>query len=150
KFTVGCLWDYMQERDPDKLLQTLEEPGIGNPIEIKNNQKLISQDLANSVQEYYFIKPYIQKIKSKAIKVVEIGAGYGRLGYVLLNVIKCKYIIFDIAPALYVAQKYLAEVFPNKKIFSFRPITSFEEIKEELEQSDVAFFTINQIKFFPE
>lgn len=150
KFTIGGLWDYVKARDPEGLLQKLEEPRVGNPIEIICGKKLISQDLANSVQEYYFLKPFITKVSSTSLRIVEIGAGYGRLGYVLLNALNCKYIIFDISPALYVAQKYLKEVFPHKKIFTFRSINSFEEIKEELEQSDIAFFTINQIKFFPE
>ncbi len=148
KFTVGNLWNYVRARDSEGILQTLEEPKIGNPIEIKTNNKLISQDLANSVQEYYFIKPFIEKI-DVPLKIVEVGAGYGRLGYVLSSVLKCKYIIFDIPPALYIAQKYITEIFPNKKIFSFRHIDSFHEIKDELEQSDIAFFTINQIQLFP-
>lgn len=150
KFTVGGLWDYVKNLDTDGLLQKLEEPRVGNPIEIKNDQKLISQDLANSVQEYYFIRPYIKKVEQSPPKIVEIGAGYGRLGHVLLSALNCKYIVFDIAPALYISQKYLSEVFPDKKIFSFRHVDSFDAIKEELEQSDIAFFTINQIKLFPE
>lgn len=150
KFTIGGLWDYVSERDPENLLQHLEEPRTGNPIEITKDQKLISQDLANSVQEYYFISPYVKTLEKNPIRIVEIGAGYGRLGYVLLSALNCKYIIFDISPALYVAQKYLSEIFPDKKIFTFRHISCFEDIKEELEQSDIAFFSINQIKFFPE
>lgn len=149
KFTIGGLWNYVTRHDPENLLQQLEEPRVGNPIEIKYNKKLISQDLANSVQEYYFIKPYITDNPESSTKIVEIGAGYGRLGYVFLNALKCKYIIFDIPPALYIAQKYLSEVFPDKRVFTFRPINSFEEIQEELEKSDIAFFTINQINLFP-
>lgn len=150
RFTVGGLWDYVSKRDPENLLQRLEEPRVGNPIEIQTKDKLISQDLANSVQEYYFVKPYLKNINASPLKIVEIGAGYGRLGYVFLSALKeAKYIIFDIPPALYIAQKYLSDVFPDKKVFNFRPINSFKEIEEELERSDIAFFTINQIKYFP-
>lgn len=150
RVVVGGLWDYIKRRDPEGLLQRLEEPRIGNPIELRDDHKLISQDLANSVQEYYFMQPYVKKIQKNSLNIVEVGAGYGRLGYVLVNTLNCKYIVFDIPPALYIAQKYLTTIFPDKRIFSFRPINSFDEIKEELEQSDIAFFTINQIKFFPE
>jgi putative sugar O-methyltransferase len=150
RVVVGGLWNYVKRHDPEGLLEKLEEPRIGNPIELRDDQRLISQDLANSVQEYYFIQPYIKKIQKNPFNIVEIGAGYGRSGYVLVNTLNCKYIVFDIPPALYIAQKYLTTLFPDKKIFSFRHINSFDEIKEELEKSDIAFFTINQIKFFPE
>lgn len=149
-FTIKNLWNYIRGHDPENLLQTLEEPRLGNPIEIRDGQKLISQDLANSVQEYYFIKPHIEKIAAQPIKIVEIGAGYGRVGYVFLKALNCKYIVFDIPPALYISQKYLSELFPDKKTFKFRKFENFEDIREELEESDIAFFTINQIKYFPE
>lgn len=149
-FTVRNLWNYIRGHDPENLLQTLEEPRLGNPIEIRDGQKLISQDLANSVQEYYFIKPHLEKIVTQPLKIVEIGAGYGRVGYVFLKALNCKYVVFDIPPALYISQKYLSELFPDKKIFMFRKFNNFEDIREELEESDIAFFTINQIKYFPE
>jgi hypothetical protein len=37
----------------------------------------------------------------------------------------------------------------NKTIFYFRKFDDFESVREEIEKSDVAFFSVNQIKKFP-
>lgn len=148
--TVGLLIDYAKLNDPEQLMEKLEEPELGGPIEMRLNGKLVSQDLANSVLERYSILNSIKHDPCQKLNIVEIGAGYGRLAYVFLQTSNCKYVIFDIAPALYVAQSYLSLLFKNKKIFKFRSFKNFEEIQKEFEKSDIAFFTINQIQYFPE
>ena len=57
--------------------------------------------------------------------------------------------IFDIPPALYVAQWYIKKIFQNDRIFEFRHFDSFAEISEELKTCRFAFFTPNQIEFMP-
>ncbi len=81
--------------------------------------------------------------------LAELGAGYGRLGYVLLKTTKCRYFVFDIPPALYVAQWYLTTLFPKRRAFRFRRFDTFKEIESELSQTDLAFFTPNQLAKFP-
>lgn len=148
-FFVGLLWWYASLYDPLGLTHTLSEPRIGNPIPVKYGNNLISQDLANSIIEFNTIFNYVNKYEKKKLVIAEIGAGYGRLGYVFKSAINCKYLIFDIPPALYISERYLKELFPTKNIFYFRAFKSFNEIKEELNQSDIAFFTPNQLEFFP-
>ena len=57
--------------------------------------------------------------------------------------------IVDFPPALYICQKYLSEVFPEKKVMHFRPFENFEEISDEYSQADVVFLTPDQLKNLP-
>src|SRR5262249_31817003 len=44
----------------------------------------------------------------------------------------------------------LSELFPRKRIFRFRHFERFDDIADELEQADIAFFTANQIELLPD
>ena len=66
-----------------------------------------------------------------------------------MKVLKCKYVLFDIPPALYVCQRYLSAVFPELKIFKFRDFKEYSEIKFEYENADICFFTPNQMELLP-
>lgn len=148
-FFVGLLWWYAAQNDPEKLTTRLAEPEIGNPVHIRLGQNLISQDLANSIREYNAIREFGNTDSRKRMVVAEIGAGYGRVGYVFLKATQCRYLIFDVPPALYISERYLSTTLPDKKVFRFRSFTRFSEIEKELEAADVGFFTPNQMPLFP-
>lgn len=149
KLFVGMLWEYSMQQDWAGIGQRSVEPTVGNPIELYRCGKLISQDLANSVREYNAILSDDRNLAKSRKRVAELGAGYGRLAHVFLSDGKTKYCIFDIPPALFVSQWYLAEAHPGKTIFRFRHFENFSDVAEELERSDVAFFTPNQMELFP-
>jgi hypothetical protein len=48
---LALMFEYALLRDRSGLLATLEEPELGNPIRIRRNARLISQDIVNSVRE---------------------------------------------------------------------------------------------------
>ena len=145
---VAFLFDYVSRGDKLGILGKIEEPMIGNPFIIKCKDRLISQDLCNSVHEFYSIVDGVKDKKNYS--VAEIGAGYGRLAHIFLSTLKdSSYCIIDIPPALYVAQEYLSRIFPGEKIFYFRPFESFTEIKEEFEASRIRFIMAHQIKKIP-
>ncbi len=148
KFFVSLLWEFMRVSDHTGMNHRLEEPSLGNPILIYRNGKRISQDLANSILEYNFILDNIADLVRRP-RVAELGAGYGRLAYVFLSNGDTKYYVFDIPPSLYVSQWYLSNLFSDKRIFLFRHFTDFEEIEDELRESDIAFFSANQLAKFP-
>ena len=79
-----------------------------------------------------------------------MGPGYGRVGDVLLSARRCRYFVFDIPPSLYLAQWYLSRRHPLKRVFAFRHIERFDDVREELEAADIAFFTADQIALFPQ
>lgn len=149
KIFTAMLWEYTKSVDRYDLLSNIEEPLEGNPFRIYHRGSLISQDLCNSLLEYYSIVDALPIWSKANLNIAELGAGYGRLAYVFLKFHRCKYTIFDIPPALYVAQRYLTDVFPELRIFKFRDFNSYDEIKEEYEHTDIRFLTPNQMQYLP-
>ncbi|HLN19071.1 MAG TPA: putative sugar O-methyltransferase [Patescibacteria group bacterium] len=148
-FRTLLTWEYAKKNDKDNYLNILREPLIGNPPRVKYKKRMISMDLANSLLEYYSIKDYISRDSKKWI--CELGPGYGRNTYIFLKLEKnVRYILVDISPALYISERYLSEVFPDKKIFRFRNFTSYKEIQEEFESSDVCFILPSQLQYLPD
>jgi len=87
RFYTRFLWVYWQllrKQDSLNLLGTLQEPLLGHPLTYQINGKRMSYDLLQSIDEFYSIYRHIRKGGTHLI-VTELGAGYGRLGYVFLN-----------------------------------------------------------------
>lgn len=142
------LYEYVSQNDPLKLLDKIKEPLIGNPFLVKYKDKLISQDLCNSIYDFYSITNSISL--PKKARIAELGAGYGRVGYVSINALQgSSYCVIDIPPALLIAQSYLSRVFPKEKIFKFRPFKSFNEVRKEFEKSRIQFLLPHQIELLP-
>lgn len=143
------LWSYVEKYDDEHLLEQLVEPSLGNPPTLTQNGRLISQDLANSILEYKAIlQPEVNDSGLKTI--LELGPGYGRTAYVFLTLRPTlRYILVDIPPALYICQRYLTSIFPNRRAFKFRAFSSFENVREEFENSSLIFLTPNQIDLLP-
>jgi len=143
------LWKFVQKFDHENLLNTIEEPKTGNPFNISLKNKLISQDIANSVLEYYSIREQLKQPKTEKITFCELGAGYGRNAYLMMKALpNCRYIIIDIPPALYIAQRYLSMVFPEKKIFTFRCFERYDEVRE-MEAANIIFLLPHQARMLP-
>jgi len=147
---IALLYNQTKRRDRDNLLSKVAEPLFGGPhlVELSNG-RTTSQDLCNSIFEYYSI------VREDGVAfdrpIIEVGAGYGRLAYVFLKAHRgCKYWIIDLPPALYVAQQYLSTVLPDRKVFAFRHFETFNEVAAEVEASDICFFSANQIQLLPD
>ena len=150
RFLVGLLWRNMQRHDALGLHRELHEPTLGAPIEAWLDGRLISQDLAHSVVECNSILDGLEHAPAAPLKIAEIGPGYGRVGDVLLSTQSCRYFVFDIPPSLYIAQWYLTRRHPLRRPFLFRHFERFEDVRAELEQAEIAFFSVNQIELIPE
>lgn len=147
---TNLLWTYVEKNDKEGLLKRLHEPLEGNPLTVMRNGRLISQDLANSLLEYQAIlHPDLDRREVGTI--LELGPGYGRTAHVFLALQPgCRYILVDIPPALYVAQRYLTAVFPERRVFAFRSFGNFADIREEFDAADVIFLTPNQLELLPD
>jgi len=145
------LWKFSGKIDSEHLLECIVEPIEGNPFRILLKGKLISQDLANSVLEYYSIRENFKTPTCEKTTICELGAGYGRNAYVFLKALpNCKYIVIDIPPALYISQHYLTTIFRDKKIFTFRPFDRFNDVENEFNNADIAFLLPHQAEMLPE
>ena len=145
------VWVVAKRYDKLKVLKTLQEPAYGNPFNIKFDDRLISQDLANSLLEMYSVFDFSPPPIDSRFTVCELGAGYGRNAYVFLSIFKnCKYIIVDIPPALYVSQEYISEIFKDKKIMRFSSFSNLEEVADELNSADIVFLLPHQADLLKE
>jgi putative sugar O-methyltransferase len=148
RYMVLSLWTFARKLDQLKCLDRLSEPSEGNPILVKAEGQGASQDLANSVIEYYSMREGVAFDSCR--RILEIGGGYGRDAHVILSLHpQLQYTMVDIPPALFVAQRYLSEVFPELKVFRVRDFESFEDVAEEMEEASIVFLLPHQLKKLP-
>jgi|APSaa5957512535_1039671.scaffolds.fasta_scaffold01684_1 putative sugar O-methyltransferase len=150
-FLTRMLWQFAEKSFPDDC-QALEEPLIGNPFRVWCGNKLISQDLGNSLIEYHTMVDSLSVSARNRIEcVLELGAGSGRNAHVFIDRHKPlrRYIVVDIPPALLVSQNYLSQVFPDKRIMRFRPFQDFSEVADEFYESEICFLLSTQVEKLP-
>jgi putative sugar O-methyltransferase len=150
-FFVGLLWHYVSSQDDVGLHEKLEEPRLGDPLPIRFGNRLLSEDLANSLHEWLRVNRASDGlIPARARRVLEIGAGYGRLAYVFLVAGSCQYIIVDTAPTLFLATWYLQNVLPQRRIFTYRSFETFEDVRTQFETADICFLGPHQLELIPD
>jgi putative sugar O-methyltransferase len=151
-FYVAALWEHVRRRDSRELLERVEEPALGHPVAIRYRGRLITEDLCNSAEELTAVLDGlgIAETMPAGTRMIELGAGYGRLSWAFLALfpgIRC--VVVDIPPALAISERYLTEVFPERPAFRFRHFESYEEIRAGFEQAEIAFLTPNQLDLVP-
>jgi putative sugar O-methyltransferase len=149
RYFVLMLWEFARKRDRDRLLDRLEEPAEGKPLVVPAAGRVASQDLANSVLEYYAMTEVVNMAECK--RTLEIGGGYGRDAFVILKLNPhIQHTVVDIPPALWIAQRYLSSVFPERKIFTVRDFRSYDEVAEEMEAASIVFLLPHQLDLLPD
>lgn len=143
----SLLWEYVLRLPLSDAMLALREPKEGNPPLLYPRPNLsVSQDLANSLIEYDSLRPAIRTRGT----ILELGAGYGRNAFVILSLHpNIKYVVIDIPPALWIAERYLSSIFPEKRIFRYRDFEKFDDIADEYEHADIAFLLSSQISTLP-
>jgi putative sugar O-methyltransferase len=149
---TSLLWDTTLAGDRHGILCELAEPVTGNPLRLQRGDRLLSQDLAHSVRERNTIVDAagLDFASARPLVIGELGAGHGRLPHVFHMTANVRYLVFDIAPALLVSQWYISSLFPDQKVFRFRPFERFEQVAGEVEEARFAFFSANQLELLPE
>ena len=149
RYFVLLLWNYAQKMDTQGYLKRLEEPAEGNPPVVPDGKQRASQDLANSLLEYYAMAEGVDF--SNCRRVLEIGGGYGRNAYVVKTLNPhIQYTLVDIPPALWIAQRYMMSVFPDRRIFRVRDFRSYDEVREEMEGADIVCLLPQQLALLPD
>lgn len=139
------LWIAASRVDRHGLLDVISEPSFGNPFPIHFRGRLISQDVANSVIELSSILEGASLKRDRAFTVCEVGAGYGRTAFAMLSAFpRCRYVIVDIPPALYVAQEYLGRVLPRLRMMRFREDWN-ADAAAEFAEADLVFMLPHQV-----
>lgn len=145
---VASLYEYVKTEDYLDIFSQLDEPLYGKPLLVRYKGKCLSQDLCNSISEFYSIYNAINFGNVKSI--AEIGAGYGRNAYIFLRLSpKIKYFIIDLPPSLFIAQDYFRKIMPSVKRFYFRNFKSFLEVEKEIKFANLIFLMPHQIELLP-
>lgn len=142
------LHQYVKNQGLSRELARLSESAQGAPPAINIEGKLISQGLLYSLLEYDTIRQYadINSIHS----IMSIGPGYGRTTSIFLRLRPIRKCIFvDLPPALYICQRYLTTLFPEKRAFKYRQFTSFREVEPEFSSAELVFLMPWQIEALP-
>lgn len=146
------LYEFVKKSDKLGLFSNLEEPETGNPICVRIDGKRISQDISNSYMEYSYVREVLGDEFSRVKVLVEVGGGYGRLSYLFHRFHQrdgLKIIMIDLPPALFIAQWYMRNVFPDAKIMFYRNFSNFDEIKEDFEAASICFLLPHQLAILP-
>lgn len=142
---VALLWD-RADRESD-ILERVEEPDLGDPLTVRYRGRSISQDLANSALEHAAIAKHVDFAGET---VIELGGGYGRLAWLLLETQSdLRVIMVDIPPALAIAQEYLTGLYPSLQAFRFRHFDNWNAVASEIHAARIVFLTPNQLDMAP-
>lgn len=122
--------------------------GFNDPY-IKIEDINITTDKIISLLDYEKIQKAFEVKKFK--RVLEIGAGSGRTCEAILSMEKhLKYILCDIAPAIYISYSRLKLAFPDKIISLLIDVDNKTELEEKIENSDIAFIFPHQLEMLNE
>lgn len=147
---LTSLYCYARSRDRLGILDRLEEPLLGNPIYLEIDGIRVSQDLCHTCIELNSVLPHLPFSADDAFTVYELGAGHGRIGFVLLKLFpRARYVVIDIPPALHTSQWYLSALVDKSEVFRCRDFRSYPEIRNEFEASRVAFLLPHQAELLP-
>jgi len=111
--------------DTWNILETLEEPALGENDTVILNGRPVSIDLLQAVEELYTMQRTIGFQRDEHIVFCEIGAGYGRLAHIVLKTMpKARYFIFDLPESLLLAQYYLKTLHPDEEALLYPESTT--------------------------
>jgi putative sugar O-methyltransferase len=123
-FAARLVWEYARRHDALGITR-LDEPTLGDPLPVRRRRRLISQDLANSALEASAVARALAR--EEPASILEIGAGYGRLGHALLSAFPgATYTVVDIEPARTVSEWYLTRLFPTRRVRFLTPAQAAE------------------------
>lgn len=147
---VAMLNQYAESKDFFGGLKQLEEPEEGDPVRVRWEGRLVSQDIAVSFLDYLAILQEFPQTAVETPTILELGGGYGCLASIFGRLTKAHYWMVDLPLSLAVAQVYISRIFPDKKLFCYRHFDSYEEVKAAIDGADICFFTPNQLELLPD
>jgi putative sugar O-methyltransferase len=124
KYYFYALWMlYTRVRDKDTYgLMERAAPSASDRagIAIDVDGKLLSWDYLISMDSVVSIAERYPKLIHEPCVVLDLGAGWGRIGYILKTINPLvTYVICDIPVSLLVSQHYLPTVLPGEKVFRY-------------------------------
>jgi putative sugar O-methyltransferase len=141
-------WKAIEERDSLGLLGRLEEPEVGRGDTVTVHGRRVTMDLLQSIDEFYRMKEAMGFDVNDPVVFCEIGAGYGRVPYVVLQAMpNARYFIFDLPESLLLSQYYLTTLFPDAPALLYPE--SSDRGAEAWKSARIAFGLPDQIRQLP-
>lgn len=101
---------YVKSIDILSLLDTLPEDDYFGNITFRIDNKIISRDLLDSIIEIYFLEKHLNISSLQNLRILDIGAGYGRLAHRMIQALPNidTYLCTDaVAPSTFISEYYL-------------------------------------------
>lgn len=121
RYACWMYYQLLKDRDKHRLLSKI--PATVNPasgLSFQFDGQLVSWDQLISIDTLYSIAEASPSVLSEPVVVLDLGAGWGRMGYVLKKANPlCTYVICDLPEALLVSSTYLPRLLPSEKVHAF-------------------------------
>jgi putative sugar O-methyltransferase len=121
RYAAWMFYRSLKQRDELDLLSRIPasvSTASGLAFDFDNDR--ISWDQLISIDTLYSMIEADRSILTDAVVVVDLGAGWGRMGYVLKKANpKCVYVVCDLPEALLVSSSYLPRILPEETFHSF-------------------------------
>lgn len=112
-------------------------PGLAMDIEGRR----VSLDLLLSIDDFYNLVELAPRIVTAPVIVADLGAGWGRLGYVLKRVNPTlTYVVFDLPETLFVSSSYLPKQLPEVAFQTYERAREIPAITRDLLQRGSMWF----------
>jgi hypothetical protein len=131
KYAIWLYYQYLKLRDKFGILEKTEPIHVDplfqlDPVEIRKRQKfdtkILTWEYLISVDDVLSIAEQVPEILTEEVVVGDLGAGWGRIGHILLQINKkASYNVFDIPQTLLIAHEYLSKHVPDEvKVYDYR------------------------------
>jgi len=116
---------------------------FSEPIEF--GKKVVSPDLLFTINDFYNLHELNAQIATEELIVADLGAGWGRLGHLLVQVNpKIHYVILDIPESLLISSSYLPTLLPHATRSSYLATREFEAFGRETFNDRTLWFLASQ------
>jgi putative sugar O-methyltransferase len=116
RYVCWMYYKILEKRDPLGLLRSIKATcQAGNGYGYTLDDRVLSLDLLLSIDDFYSLYELNAGVATEPVVVAELGAGWGRLGYVLCKANpRSTYVVFDLPEVLLISQTYLPTLLPDK------------------------------------
>ncbi len=142
RYACWMFYQALKARDKFDLLSRIPvtaSPESGLAFEFEG--RLVSWDLLISIDTMNSLIEADPAVLTDPVIFVDLGAGWGRMGYVLKKANpNCAYVICDLPEALLVSSTYLPKLLPNERFHSFSESRSIREFSRANFENGGVFF----------
>lgn len=140
----------LKPRDAWGLLDSLEEPALGDGDALLVDGKRLSLDWLQSVDEFYRIQNALGFARQDRVTFCELGPGYGRLAHVILSAMpNARVLLFDLPESLVLSEYYLTSLHPKSSALLYPESAGALCATRPLPETRLIFGLPHQLKDVP-